>query len=91
MSLYTKIRNIEELRDHALATIDKLAAGKIDVTDAVAASKLYSNVMDSVKLELDYHKILDRKETIHFMEPQDKPEKAALSQDQILQLENKFK
>lgn len=69
-------------------TIQKLEQGNIDVTDAVAASKIYSNVLDSVRLELDYQKMLDKKDEIEFMEQPKAIE--AIPQEKLHLLETKF-
>lgn len=45
----SSIDNIDDLRNHALATLDKLGSGDIDVVEAGVTAKLYESVMSTVK------------------------------------------
>lgn len=51
------INTISELRTHIIDTLDKLTNNKIDIAAAIAASKLYSNIIDTVKCEIDYQRV----------------------------------
>lgn len=62
------LSNINDLRAHALETLKKLEKGKIDVEEAGVTGKLYESVMSSLKLELEYHKMLGQQAKIHFLE-----------------------
>ena len=70
-----KIQNIEDLRTHAIETLENLRAGKIEIDEAGTTSKLYENILSSVKLELEYAKILDKNPKIKFINSklEDKP------------------
>lgn len=61
------IKNIDELRKHAITTLEKLSNKKIDVDEAGVAGKLYESVMSTVKYELEYSKMLGREPNIPFM------------------------
>lgn len=62
------IKNIKDMRDHALQTLSKLEKRQIDITEAVATAKIYSSIISTVKAELDYHKMLDQVPCIEFLE-----------------------
>lgn len=62
------IKNIEDLREHAIETLRRLETQVIDVAEAGVTAKLYENIMSSVKTELEYNKMIDRAPVIPFME-----------------------
>lgn len=62
------IRNISELREHAIATLGKLQAKKIDVVEAGVTGKLYENIISALKTEMEYHKMLGQEPRINFLE-----------------------
>lgn len=62
------IKNIQDLRQHAVNTLTNLEKNKIDVVQAGVTAKLYENIISSLKTELDYHKMLDQKPIIDFLE-----------------------
>ena len=63
----TKIKNIDTLRDHAIETLENLERKKIDVVQAGVTAKLYESIMSSLKTELEYHKMLEQKPNIEFL------------------------
>lgn len=63
----TKIKNISTLRDHAIETLENLKKKTIDVVEAGVTAKLYESIMSSLKTELDYHKMLDQRPSIAFL------------------------
>jgi len=63
----TKIKNIEELRNHALDTLEKLANGSIDTAEAGVTGKLCEGVIATVKSQLEYARMLDQQPEIPFM------------------------
>lgn len=63
----SNIVNIKDLRDHALETLDKVTQGRLDTEDATAAAKLYQTILSSLKTELEYHKMLEQKPNIEFL------------------------
>lgn len=62
-----KIKTIEELRDHALDTLNKLADGSIDVAEAGVTGKLCESVISTVKTQLDYYRMIQEQPQIAFM------------------------
>ena len=56
----TDIKTIDDLRRHAIATLEKLAKKEINIQEASVTSKLYENIISSVKTEIDYHKMRDK-------------------------------
>lgn len=63
-----KINNIEDLRQHAINTLEKLETKKIDMAEAGVTAKLYESLMSSLKTEMEYHKMLGHLPTIRFLE-----------------------
>ena len=63
-----KIKNINQLREHALLTLERLGSGKIDCTEAGVTAKIYESVMSSVKVELEYNRMLGSEPKIKFIE-----------------------
>lgn len=63
----TKIKNITELRDHALDTLEKLAQQKIDIAEAGVTGKLCEGVISTIKAQLEYSRMLGEEPKIPFM------------------------
>jgi DNA-binding XRE family transcriptional regulator len=63
-----KIKNIEQLRNHVLHSLEQLAAHKIDVTEASIVAKASETIMSSVKLQLSYAGMLGCQPDIAFLE-----------------------
>lgn len=63
-----KPKNIDELREHALDTLEKLSKGKISVEEAGVTGKLCENIVSTIKVQLEYAKMLDQKPIIDFVE-----------------------
>lgn len=63
-----KISTIQDLRDHALLTIQKLANGDIDTSEAGVTGKLCESVIATVKSQLEYSRMLDETPEIPFMQ-----------------------
>lgn len=61
------IKNIRDLRDHALDTLRRLEKREIELNEADAYGKVYSSVMGSLKLEMDYNKALGQAPLIPFL------------------------
>ncbi len=61
------IKDIQQLRDHALLTIEKLAAGEIDTAEAGVTGKLCESVISTVKAQLEYSRMLNEEPAIPFM------------------------
>ncbi len=63
-----KINNIEDLRNHAIKTLEKLETKKIDMAEAGVTAKLYESLMSSLKTEMEYHKMLGHLPKIKFLD-----------------------
>ncbi|MCW1908607.1 MAG: hypothetical protein KIH63_004670 [Candidatus Saccharibacteria bacterium] len=63
-----KINSIEDLRNHAIKTLEKLESKKIDMAEAGVTAKLYESLMSSLKTEMEYHKMLGHLPRIKFLE-----------------------
>jgi hypothetical protein len=63
-----KINSIEDLRNHAIKTLEKLESKKIDMAEAGVTAKLYESLMSSLKTEMEYHKMLGQLPRIKFLE-----------------------
>ena len=66
-----KINNIEQLRNHALATLEKLESKEIDVVEAGVTAKLCETIISTVKQELVYAQMLQKETPIKFLEYKD--------------------
>ena len=66
----SKIKNITELRELALEILEKLRDGKIELAEAVTTGKLCDNVINIVKAELEYHRMIGEQPKIPFMQGQ---------------------
>lgn len=64
----SNIRNITELRDHALETLEALDRGDIDVHQAGVTGKLYEAVISSLKTQLAYAEIRQEVPQIDFID-----------------------
>lgn len=62
-----KIKNLNDLREHALDALEKLAMGSLTIEEAGATSKLCENVVSTLKLELDLAKLVGKEPTIDFI------------------------
>ncbi len=63
-----RINSIEDLRNHAIKTLEKLESKKIDMAEAGVTAKLYESLMSSLKTEMEYHKMLGQLPRIKFLE-----------------------
>lgn len=77
-----KLGNIENLRDFALEILQDLRSGKIDMSQALASGKLVDNVVNTIKVEMDYQKMTNEHKLIPFME-------TSIPGQTVLQLEDK--
>lgn len=68
MSKATRITNIEELRDHALQTLEDLENGLVDVDHAATVAKGCDTIMGTVKLQLTYSHMLGERPNIAFLQ-----------------------
>lgn len=68
----SKIKNIDDLRQDALDTLEKLSNGEIDVDQAGVTAKLYESVMSTVKTQLQVAVMLRREPNIPFLGDCDK-------------------
>jgi len=84
------VKNIADLRRHALDTLDMLVNGDIDVEDAHAASELYKDVMGTLKVEVDYYKAIGKPREIAFFDGVE-TQVEMIDQERVKRLENKWK
>lgn len=63
-----EIRDIDSLRDFAIETLKKLSTGKISTEEAGVTGKLCENIVSTVKVQLEYAKMLDQQPNIQFLE-----------------------
>lgn len=61
------ITNITELRNDALYNLERLKKGEIGVDELGAISKVYQNIMVSLKLEMEVASLLGVVPEIEFM------------------------
>lgn len=66
-----KINNMEDLRESALETLQKLQDGAIELNEAVAVAKLCDSVIGTVKQEIEYQKHLNLQKEIPFLNTTD--------------------
>lgn len=64
----SKIQSIHDLRIHALETLEKLRDGEIEMNEAIATGKLCDNVINTVKIQVDYFRMTGEKPEIPFMQ-----------------------
>lgn len=63
-----KITNIDSLRQHAIDTLDKLSKREISVEEAGVTGKLCENIVSTIKVQLEYSKMIDQQPEISFLE-----------------------
>lgn len=63
-----KIVDIDSLRKHAIDCLEKLSSGKISTEEAGVTGKLCENIVSTVKVQLEYAKMLDQQPNIDFLE-----------------------
>lgn len=61
------MKNITDLREHAIETISRLRSKKIDICEAGTTSKLYENIISSLKMELEHRKMIGDDSPIAFL------------------------
>lgn len=61
------IKNLEDLRNHALETLDKLKKHEITIEEAGATSKLCENVVSTLKLEMEFSKMVGKSPVSNFI------------------------
>lgn len=62
-----KINSIEALRDHALATLEKLSNHEIDTAEAGVTGKLVESVIATIKSQMEYARMTEQEPQIPFM------------------------
>ena len=65
------MKNIKELRDELLISLEKLMEGKLKAKDAKEITNMSGKIIMSAKVELDYNKFLNLKRDINFLNVQD--------------------
>lgn len=62
------IRNMADLRENAIETLQLLRERKISIEEAGVTGKLYENVISSVKTQIEYAKATKQLPLIDFLE-----------------------
>ena len=63
----SKVKNIDELRDHLLDTLDQLEQGLIDTYQASITSKVCEGIIATIKVQMDYAKMVEKTPAIGFV------------------------
>lgn len=63
-----KITDIDSLRQHAIDTLLKLEKKQISVEEAGVTGKLCENVVSTIKVQLEYSKMIQQDPNIKFLE-----------------------
>lgn len=63
----SKINNMEKLRNFAIETLESLKDGTIDTNQAVVRGKICETVINTVKSQLEYGKMLQQETYIPFL------------------------
>ena len=81
------IQSINDLREDAIKTLEKLSCGEISIEEAGVTGKLYENIVSTVRLQLDYAKALNQPPEIDFLEEDTLPNGRVIDWNQPKQLE----
>lgn len=63
-----KIKNVDDLREFALDTLERLKSGAIEISEAVATGKLVEQVMNTAKVQMEYYCMTGEKAAIPFFD-----------------------
>jgi hypothetical protein len=73
-----KIKSIEDVRNHAVWTLERLVQGDIDTTQAGVTGKLYEGIISTVKLQLEYSRLTGEEPQIDFLKTSNEPKRNLL-------------
>lgn len=62
------MKDVDELRQYAIDTLHKLSLGKISIEEAGVTGKLCENIVSTLKVQLEYAKMLSQEPQINFLE-----------------------
>lgn len=62
-----KIKNLTELREHAIAVMEKLDRKEIEMAEAGVVGKLCENIISTVKVQIEYARMVGRQPKIDFI------------------------
>lgn len=68
-----KIRNINDLREVALLTLERLRDGEISTGEAAATGKVVDSVLGTIKSQLEYSRASGQEAFIEFMIDENAP------------------
>jgi hypothetical protein len=68
------IHDINSLREFAITTLKKLSTGEMTTEEAGVTGKLCENVISTLKVQLEYAKMLGQTPNIGFLEDNTLPE-----------------
>ena len=66
------IKNVTDLRDFAIETLESLRKDEISIQNAATRAKLVDNIINTVKAELDYNRVTSQDLIIPFMQNEGK-------------------
>jgi hypothetical protein len=75
------INNVEELRDFIAKELERVSQGDITPASANASANLAGKMLQSVKMELEYNKMVGANPNIGFLGKNSKKELEKLSHD----------
>lgn len=62
------MKNAKELRDEMVSVFNDVKADKIDLKKAKELTNAAGKILNTVKVQLTYNQLMDRKEKIDFLE-----------------------
>jgi hypothetical protein len=62
-----EIKSLDDLREYAVATLEKLENGEIETCEAGVRGKLCENIVSTLKVQMDYAKMTNRLPHIPFI------------------------
>lgn len=62
------MKNVKELRTELVSIFSDLKSDKLDVTKAKELNNSAGKILLSIRVQLEYNQIMDRKEKIDFLE-----------------------
>ena len=63
-----KIKNVKDLRDHLIVTLDELKSGKIGLRDARTTATVSGKIIKSAELQMEYNAYSGSKKKVKFLE-----------------------
>ena len=64
----SKIKNVKDLRDHLVNTLEELKKGKIGLRDARTTATVSGKIIKSAELQMEYNAYSGSKKKVQFLE-----------------------